>query len=164
MRGGKAVERPKEVGWIGQHKRELIVLIVVILGFAVIRFLPEILNSLLYPGPEDYEFTWNLTVWIEPEEDEFSLWFRFYPTETDALNEQNKYLGVGIRVQQPHDPEHSVDLMVIPKDSVMVWARIWCTDHEDTVLVQQIFMAQRASTMVGNRSLDYLIKPLPDET
>jgi hypothetical protein len=151
------VERPEGVGWIGLHKRELIVLTVVLLGFAVIRFLPSVLNSLLYPGPQDYEITWDLTVWIEAEEEEFSLWFRFYPTETDALNEQNKYLGVGIRIQQPHDPEHTVGLLVIPEDSVMVWARIWCTDHEDIVVLRQIFMAQKASTMVENRSLEYLI-------
>lgn len=152
-------------GWISRNRRPIaaiILLIVipqlVIYGINLAYWIYMDANPELDPM---YEPEFTLTVWITPEEEEFTLHLDIYPSEQDAYSMVNRYHGLGIRVEQFDDEQNDLHLYTVPVDSLYIWVKIYFNeDTQEPFIILRLDIIQRLTTSLLGREISLLLEPL----
>lgn len=150
--------------WLTNNKRPIVVVILLILiPIANFYFANWFywyqweLNPELDPL---YKPSHNMTVWIQPDDEEFHLHLDFYGSEDDLYAEVNRFSGYTIRVEPFDDEKNDCLLYTIPDDALYVWVRIYFTNEEgDPFLVQRLEMGRKITTELLSREISILLVP-----
>jgi hypothetical protein len=152
-------------GWISRNRKPIaaIILLLMIPQLAI-----NVINlaywSYLDANPEldpTYEPEYTLTVWIAPEEEEFTLYTDFYPSEQDAYSKVNRYEGNGVHVEQVDDEEHSTLIYAVPVGRLYIWVKLYFNeDTQEPFIILRLDIEQTTTTTLLGREISLLLEPL----
>ena len=154
----------EQPNWAVRNKRPIIVIVLLIL----IPIATTRISNWYYWYQKDlhpewdptYEPSHNMTVWITPESEEFTLHLDFYGSEDDSYSEENRYIGSGITVRPGDAERHDRVLYAIPDDILYVWVRMYYTEEEgDSFVVHRLEMGHTLSTQFLSREFSILLVP-----
>ena len=150
--------------WVVRNKRPIIVLVLlIVVPIATARISNWFYWYQMELHPEwdpTYEPSHNMTVWIKPESEEFTLHLDFYGSEDDSYAEVNRYIGSGIRVEPGDAERHDHLLYAIPDDILSVWVRIYYTrDEGDPFVVHRLEIGHTFQTEFLGREFSILLVP-----
>ncbi|MFW9842960.1 MAG: hypothetical protein ACFFEV_00090 [Candidatus Thorarchaeota archaeon] len=157
-------EQSRQRHWLVRKKKEIMVVaLLVLIPVAVVRIANWYYWFQLELHPEldpTYEPSHNMTVWIQPDDEEFFLHLDFYGSEDDLYAKENRYCGYSIRVAPLDEERNDCHLYTIPENSLHVWVKIYFTDEiGDPFIVQRIEIGQRITTQLLGREISILIEP-----
>ena len=146
-------------GRLYRNRKPIAIVILIILVPLVSIY--AINTIILDNNPEPYaDISHSLTIWITPEEEEFTLYVDFYGSEQDAYSETNRYSGVQLSVNPVNDGEYQILLWTIPEDILKVWVKIYFDGAaEEPNIIGDIEMGKTTMFQLLGREISFLMEP-----
>jgi hypothetical protein len=152
-------------GWISRNRKPIAaIILLIIVPQIAISTINLAYWAYLDANPEldpTYEPEYTLTVWIAPEEEEFTLYVDIYASEQDAYSMVNRYEGHGIRVEQFDDEQNNLLFYAVPVGRLNVWVKIYFDeDTQDPFIILRLDIEQTITTTLLSREISLLLEPL----
>jgi hypothetical protein len=152
-------------GWISRNRKTIAVIILLIMIPQFVIYTINLANQIYRDAHPEldpfYEFEYNLTVWIAPENEEFTLHVDIYASEQDAYSRVNRYHGYGIRVEPLDNEKNDLHLYTVPEGRLNVWVKVYFDyDTQEPFIILKLDMGQKITTTLLDREISILVEPL----
>ncbi|MGY5881293.1 MAG: hypothetical protein RTV31_13655 [Candidatus Thorarchaeota archaeon] len=152
-------------GWIARNRKPIAVIILLIIIPQFVVYSINLANRMYRDAHPEldpyYEPEYNLTVWIAPEDEEFTLHVDIYASEQDAYSRVNRYHGYGIRVEPLDDEKNDLHLYTVPEGLLNVWVKIYFNyDTQEPFIILRLDIEQKITTTLVGREISLLMEPL----
>ena len=163
------VEKQTIRGWLYKNRKPLaVIILLLIIPQIAISAINLVYNQYMRDNPEldpMYEPSYNLTVWIAPEDEEFALHLDFYSSEQDAYSKTNRYEGHGFTVEPLNDDEYFGPMYMIPENIVSIWVKLYFNEEtEEPFIILRVELLQKITTSLLSREISILVEPLYGES